>query len=213
MIILLWVLNFGISALNAFGCGNTWDSSKARGGLAHFMNWMGAIMSASGFTWCYLVVLGLLGAITPLSLFADADDGPLPTGMLLDEASLKAFFDLGYMVIILPILGSGLAITVNTWREFARARQRGVGDYAIVGWNTFAQIHNTVSAAQAIPGVLSSLGDFFFGGKDNKGKGSLIVVVLVIAAALGGVLTTTAIIQARRRAVRLNDYNHSEMAA
>lgn len=213
---LLWLLNFAISWLNAWGCGSTWDATKAKGGVAHFMNWMGAVMSASGFTWCYLIVLGLLGSVTPMSLIVDAEEGAAPvTGMLLDAAALQAFFDLGYLVIIFPILGSGLAITVATWREFARrGSERGVGDYAITGWNTFAQVHNTYNAIRTVPGVLDRLGSFFKGGKDSdsKGKGGLVVIVLVIMAALAGCLTTYSIIQARRRAVLLNDYARERYA-
>jgi hypothetical protein len=220
LIFLIFILNAAISVFNAWGCGNTWDSTKAKGGVAHFMNWMGAIMSASGFTWCYLVVLGFVGAITPMSLFVD---DPEVTGMLLDETALQAFFDLGYLVIIFPILGSGLAITIQTWRGLARRRaagQAGVGDYAITGWNTFAQVHNTYSAMRELPGVFDRLGGFFGGGSSSSSSSdndsnpaAAIVIVLVILAVCGGVLTTYSIIQARRRAVRLNDYLRAEALA
>lgn len=217
MILILWGLNFWISWSNAWGCGSTWDSTRARGGIAHFMNWMGVIMSAAGFTWCYLVLLGLLGAVTPMSWVAGAEEG-VETKMLLDATALQAFFDLGYLVIIFPILGSGLAITISTWRSFARSRQRRFGDYAIVGWNTFAQVENTISAMREVPGVLDRLWDFFpgsDGGSDSRGKGKvqLIVVVLVAMAICAGCLTTYSILQARRRAVILDDYNRTLEAA
>lgn len=217
MVFLLWPLNFAISWFNAWAVGSTWDSTRARsqagmGGEAHFMNWMGAIMSASGFTWCYLVVLGLLGSVTPMSLLVSPEkDAPPVTGMLLDPSALQAFYDLGYLVIVLPILGSGLAITVQTWRAFARAKQRRAGDYAITGWNTFAQVHNTYTAVREIPGVLSRLGDFFGGKKsgDNDNKSPLLVLLLVVLAASAGILTTYSIIQARRRAVVLDAYRET----
>jgi len=202
MIVLLFVLNAAISAFNAWGCGLMWDSTKAKGGGAHFMTWMGAVMSACGFTWCYLVVLGFGGAILPMSLIdKEAEAGV----MLLDAASLQAFFDLGYIVIIFPILGSGLAIMLSSWRSFARRRSFGSG--AVAGWNTFAQVHNTYQAVKHIPGVLERLGGFFGGG--SKGSGGkkdarLLVVLLVVVALVGGVLTTYAIIQAKRRAVLLD---------
>lgn len=196
---LLWVVNFAISWLNAWGCGSTWDDTAERGGVAHFMNWMGAIMSASGFTWCYLVVVGLLGAVLPMSAFVDAEPGaPAVTGMLLDEASLKAFFDLGYLVIIFPILGSGLAITVASWRRLAQ----GHGGYFSTGWNTFAQAHNMYQAAQHVPDIFDNLGSFF-SSKDSKDARGAIVVLLVLLALFGGVVTTASIIQLRRRNLRL----------
>lgn len=211
MIAVLFAINFAISWFNAWTCGTTWDSTKAKGGAAHFMNWMGAIMSASGFTWCYLVVLGFLGSITPAAWFIEPEAGEVVTGMLLDAAQLQAFYDLGYLVIILPILGSGLAITVQTWRYFARQRHRTAGDYAITGWNTFAQVHNTYEAIQNVPSVVGRLGDFFGSSDSEDGKGA-IVALLVILAVCGGVLTTFGIIQARRKAVILEDYRRTLMA-
>lgn len=211
MIAVVWVLNFVISWFNAWSCGTTWDGAYAKGGAAYFMNWMGAIMSASGFTWCYLVVLGFLAAVTPASLFITPEEGQVVTGMLLDAASLEAFFQLGYLVIILPILGSGLAITVQTWRGLARRRaqrQAGAFDYAITGWNTYAQVHNTYSALRHIPSAFDGVGSFF-SGKDSKDGKGLIVILLVVLAVGGGILTTFSIIQSRRRAVILESYRTS----
>ena len=40
------------------------------------MNWMGAIMSASGFTWCYLVVVVLFGLLVdPFSGYSPGPNG------------------------------------------------------------------------------------------------------------------------------------------
>lgn len=194
MILILFFLNFVISAVNAWGCGYTWDSTKARGGMPHFMNWMGAVMSASGFTWCYLLILGTIGAHIPAQWFAG--EGEVVAGMLLDPATLQAFFDLGYAVIILPVVGSGLAITVASWREFAR--RRTVGNGLVAGWNTGAQIHNTISAARHLPDVFERLGGFFAKGDSDSSKGKL-VIVLVVLAVCGGILTTYGIILATRR--------------
>lgn len=208
MIFLVFMLNLAISSFNAWMCGNTWDASRAKGGAAHFMNWMGAIMSASGFTWCYLVILGLLGAILPVSLISD---DPEATGMILDAASLQAVFDLGYLVIIGPVLGSGLAITVHSWRSLAR-RRRGVSDYAITGWNTVAQVHNVYTAVRDMPGVVERLSEFFHGrDSDDDGRGRLVLLVVFLAAC-GGALTTYAIIQARRRAVVYEDARRTLLA-
>jgi hypothetical protein len=196
--LLLFFLNFAISWFNAWSIGSTWDGAKARGGAPYFMNWMGAIMSASGFSWCYLILLSLLGAVLPMSLFVDSD--PPATGPLLDAASLEAVGNLGYAVLILPILGSGLGITVQTWRDFARNKARGVADYALTGWNTYAQVSNMWSAANHLPGVLDSLGEFFFSSKSDDSK-SRLVLMLVALAVGAGMLTTYSIVQQRRRTV------------
>lgn len=185
MIFLVWILNFGISWLNAWGCGKTWNETKANGGMPHFMNWMGAIMSASGFTWCYMVVAALLGTVIPIK----GDDGQYHA--LLTPEMLKAFCDLGYLAIILPILGSGLAITIHSWGVFWRRRNFSSG--ATAGWNTFAQVYNFYGAARHIPEAGLGVKDFF-GGKDSD-KSKLIVILLVVGSIIGGILTTRAIIR------------------
>ena len=200
MILVLLLLNFAISWVNAWGCGATWDGSKAKGGLAHFMNWMGAVMSASGFTWCYLVVVGAVGTLITVTNEETGIAAPL-----LEPAMAQSFYDLGYIIIIFPILGSGLAITVASWRSFARRRTLGRG--LLTGWNTYAQANNTYHAVRSIPGVFDRLGRFFgkgSGGKIDDSKG-MIVVLLVVLALFGGVLTTYGILQAKRRTVRQSE--------
>ena len=186
---LFLLLNFVISWFNAWGCGKTWAGTKARGGVPHLMNWMSAIMSASGFTWCYTLILGMVGAVVPLKELEDGTKVPYVT-----DAMLTAIGDLGYLIVIGPILGSGLAITVQSWRHFARRRSLGTG--VVTGWNTYAQISNTINAFEHVPAVWDNLGTFFRSdSKDNKGVGIIIVTLLVAVALLGGVLTTYGIIR------------------
>jgi hypothetical protein len=195
MVILVWLINFGISWLNAWGCGKTWTESKHAGGVPHFLNWCGAIMSAAGFTWCYLVVLGGAATIIPV----EADDGT--TAPLLSGASAAAFADLGYMLVVFPIVGSGLALTVHSWGVFWRERNFASG--ATAGWNSFAQVYNTMSALQHVPQASRRLGAFF-GGDGEKDKAKGLVVLLVALAAIGGILTTRAILLSTARATAFN---------
>lgn len=198
MIILVWLLNFVISWSNAWGCGKTWIESRHAGGWPHFLNWCGAIMSAAGFTWCYLVILGAIGAQIPIK----AEDGTVH--MLLSGASAEAFAGLGYLVIIFPILGSGLAITVHSWGVFWRERNFTRG--AIAGWNTFADVYNTVAALENVPAAARGVSKFFSRDRnsDSKDRAKLIVALLVALAAIGGCLTTRAIIRSTARATAFN---------
>lgn len=196
MIVLLWIWNFAISWFNAWACGKTWTESKAAGGMPHFMNWMGAVMSASGFTWCYLLVLGWFGATIPF----EQDDGT--SAPYLTHETLGVFFDLGYLVVIFPILGSGLAITVHSWGVFWRRRSIGSGATAL--YNSYAEFHNMAGALQHVPRAWDNVTGFLSGGSsssssDSKGKGGLLVVFLAVAAVLGGVMTTAAIIRSVSR--------------
>jgi hypothetical protein len=194
MIVVLWFLNMVISWFNAWGCGKTWAETRAAGGMPHFMNWMGAIMSASGFTWCYTILACVLGA----GITHEVDGKVVP---YLGPDAVAAVAGLGYMMVIFPILGSGLAITLHSWGVFWRRRSLGSG--AIAGWNTFAQASNLYSAAQDIPRVWDMLGDFF-GSKKSSSSGSdkngaVLVVVIALFALLAGVLTTYTILTATAR--------------
>ncbi len=188
MLLLIWVLNLVISAFNAWGCGKTWNESKANGGLPHFMNWMGAIMSASGFTWCYMVIAAYIGSAVPLRE-VDGHRVPLLTSHMVD-----VFCNLGYLMIIFPIIGAGIAITVHSWGVFWRRRTFGNG--AIAGYNTFADAYNIYNAVRYVPGASRSVGNFFSGkDSDSDSDSQGIVLALVLICLAGGILTTWAIIK------------------
>lgn len=197
MIVLLWVANFVISWVNAWGCGKTWNETRSVGGAAHFMNWMGAIMSASGFTWCYTLLGGFVG-----TLVHHKNDAGVSVPYLSPEA-FQAMMSLGYLVVILPILGSGLAIMLHSWGVFWR--RRTFVDGAVAGYNTFAEVHNIYSAATHIPGAVRNVGGFF-GGSSSSSDDDGPVGLLVLAALIGGILTTRAIIRSTARSTASTRY-------
>lgn len=186
MLILVWVLNFVISGFNAWGCGRSWNETKHVGGMAHFMNWMGAIMSAAGFTWCYMVIVAFVGTAIPV----EQDDGT--TAPILTAIQAQAFCDLGFVAVYFPIVGSGVAITINAWSEAWKRRSFGTG--AVAAWDTFAMVYNIKQGLDHLPSMGARLGDFFGSkdGGDKKGQG--LVVLLVVACALAGVITTYTIV-------------------
>lgn len=185
VILLLMAWNFFVSVLNAIFCGLGWLEAKAAGGVARFMMWMGAIMSACGFTWVYMFILAfILQAFKP---------------KWITPNDIEAMLHLGYLVIIVPIIGSGLAITIDSWAYFWRKRTLGSG--ATTAYNTFAQVWNTYNAIRLIPESFHKVLDVFKGDKNRF----WIIVVLVAVALLGGILTTASIINmvARREARKL----------
>src|SRR5262245_31717245 len=177
---LVWVLNFGISIWNAYAVGKVWVEARHEGGWHRFMCWMGAVMSATGFTWCYLSFLALTAAYFQ---------------WITEEQALAAL-NLGYILLVPFMLFAGYAITLDSW---GRAyREGGLLNYGIAGWNTFASLHNTYSAWRNMGGAFASLGDFFKrrGSRDNGGAGGIIIVILLVALALfGGIITTAVIIR------------------
>src|SRR5262245_56527681 len=99
LIVLIWLLNFGISIWNAYAVGKSWVEAKAVGGWPRIMCWSGAVMSASGFTWCYLILLGAIGYHFEF----------------IDGEQFGVALNLGYILLIPGILLSGLMITLDSW--------------------------------------------------------------------------------------------------
>lgn len=181
----LLTLNFVISIYNAWSCGLVWASTSKKGGLAHFMTWMGAVMSACGFTWVYTAVLAYVSTVIPVK----GEDGEYHA--LLTAAQAHQVLELGYLVIIFPVLGSGLALMVRSWRSFARSRS--FGDGAVAGWNTYAQFSNMYDAMRLVPDIFGRIGGLLDSkGGDGKGK---VIIALVVLAVAGGIGTTFAIIR------------------
>lgn len=202
MIFFLWLLNLVISIFNAWGCGKTWNETRYIGGFLHLMNWMGAIMAACGFTWCYLVVFAVVGQVIPVTPEEGVEVAE--TVYLLDAETAKIMFQLGYTVIILPVIGSGTMITLQSWAHFYR--KRSFANAAVAGYNTLADVYNIYGAVRHMPGILDDLGGFFGSGSggssSSSGKDSgkaAIVILLVAFAVLGGVITTYLIITSTAR--------------
>ena len=180
---LVWVLNFAISVWNAYAVGKVWVEARLAGGWHRFMCWTGAVMSACGFTWCYLSFLALTAH---------------HFGWLTDDQVLAAL-NLGYLLLLPFLLFGGYAITLDSWAQ--AFRRGGFLNYGAAAWNTYASIHNTYSAWRNLGGAFASLGDFLGGsrksgrGRDGDGGGVIVVLLLVAFALLAGVLTTAAIIR------------------
>jgi hypothetical protein len=197
--ILAWLLMFAMSAWNAYAVGRAWVETKVVGGWPRFMAWMGAIMSACGFSWCYLILLVL---------------GAQAMEWLPDDA-VNAAIMLGYILIIPAILFSGLMIMLDSWRR--AFRQGGILNYGIAAWNTYAQIHNTMSAVRTLPAALREVSNFFSdrdrdsrSSDDNRSTVILLVILLVALALIAGVLTTTVIIRLTAGKDPLPDYRELE---
>jgi hypothetical protein len=178
---LVWVLNFGISVWNAYAVGKVWIEARVAGGWHRFMCWMGAVMSACGFTWCYLSFLALTANYFHW----------------INEEQTMVALNLGYVLLLPFILFAGYAITLDSWGQ--AFRRGGLLNYGAAAWNTYASIHNTYSAWRNMGGAFASLGNFFKrgrGSRDGNGAGGIIIVVLLVALALlAGVITTAVIIR------------------
>jgi hypothetical protein len=173
----IWALNFVICSYNAITVGKIWKYGRYVSGWMNLVLWSAVIMSAAGFTWCYTIFLVLIAGAA----------GYLTT------VQVSYALQLGYIIVIFPILTSGLVIWIHSLVE--AYKRRDMISIGVAGWNSFANIYNWLNAFRLIPQVLSNLGGLFKGGGDSKDKGVLILVVLVIVSLLMGVITTYSLIK------------------
>lgn len=189
LLICLLVLNFGISWYNAYVVGLGWYDAKGCSLWVRILLWSSAIMSASGFTFCYAAVLALGLSVTHV--------------LSIEQAT--AVFNLVYLFIVFPVIGSGFAITVQSIAEAWRTRK--TADVGVGAYNLFAQLYNTKEAWSGIPDAISGLSSFL--SRDSKesndnDKGTVLVILIALLALGTGVMTTVLIInktatrQARR---------------
>jgi hypothetical protein len=176
MIFLLLILNFAVSWFNAWSVGRVWIESKMIGGFFRMTVWCGAIMSACGFTWVYIALLGMLAQ----------------SFQWLPAKYIQGIFSLGYLVIIAPVLGSGLGLAVSSWAQFWR--QKNLINGGIAAWNTYAQISNMVSAVRFVPEAIGNVLSAFKGEDDEEDNRALLTMLAVVLVAVGaGVMTARAI--------------------
>jgi hypothetical protein len=173
LIVFIWAVNFSISWWNAYYCGKSWADSKLTGGFPRLLVWCGAIMSASGFTWCYGILLAFIGQWI---------------GKLTPE-QVEGLLNATYLFVIIPIIGSGLIIWLNS--VYVAYKRRSLLNIGVAGWNTFAQIYNLVSAFKNVPQAFSFLTKL----KSTDKKGYGLIILLGIFALIGGMLTTMVIIR------------------
>ena len=177
--LLLLVINLGISFWNARVTGKNWLESKAAGGWIRIVTWSGAIMSAVGFTYCYAIIITLLGT----------SFGIIPT------AVAKLIMNLTFIGLAIPLLGAGYIITIESW--IRAVREKSLLNTSAAVWNTFASAYNTYTTVKTFGNALDSIKNSI----DDKGADvdldsdfgkALILVILVL---FGGVVTTAVIMK------------------
>ena len=106
--------------------------------------------------------------------------------------------NLTYLLVAIPIIGSGFRIWFTSLKS--AWEQRSLRTIATAGWNSYAQIHNTISFARNAPSALKSISSFFGGSKkrsSSKNDGAIVMfaILVVIVALLGGYFTANAIMR------------------
>lgn len=187
LLLLVLVVNFGISWANASYVGRYWSESKKIGGSFRAYIITGYIMAIAGFTMVYGYILLL---ISPIFLqLAEVD-----TNTILMFEQLSS--DLIYLFCVVTIVPTGFYIWIRSLKDFWEEKTLANGLTA--GWNSFAQIHNTVSVARNAPSALERVAEALFGGKGKKKDNTLLVLLAIfvlILAIFGGYFTASSIMK------------------
>jgi len=177
-ILVILLLNGGVSWWNCYVCGSNWVEARAVGGFVFVITWCGAVQAAIGFSMVAIFLEVQVGAATGY----------------LDTAAANALTSLWYIAIIVPALGTGLAISVHSWIVFYRTRS--IASLGISAYNTLAEAHNVFRAINTLPAAFGNvLKGVLTGRGDAKGRVIVVVILLAVVALLAGVLLTAVLIQ------------------
>lgn len=187
LLVFMLALNFMISWANASYVGRYWTESKEVGGSFRAYIVAGYVMAIAGFTMVYGYILLL---ISPF-LLQMAEVEP-ETILMFEQLAL----DLIYLFSIATIIPTGFYIWLRSLKNFWERRTLSSGLTA--GWNSYAQIHNTLSAARNAPSAFGRVVKALFGGKGKKKDNTTIVlcaILVLILAIFGGFFTASAIMK------------------
>lgn len=188
MVLLMFMLalNFVISWANASYVGRYWSESKEVGGSFRAYIVVGYIMAIAGFTMVYGYILLLISPVI-LQIAAVAPE----TILMFEQLSA----DLIYLFCVVTIIPTGFYIWIRSLKTFWEERTLANGLTA--GWNTFAQVHNTISVARNAPSALSRVAKALFGGKGKKDNTIIVLaaIFVLIIAIFGGYFTASAIMK------------------
>lgn len=187
LLVLALALNFIISWANANYVGRYWSESKEVGGSFRVYIVVGYIMAIAGFTMVYGYILLL---ISPLFLqMAKVDQ---ETILMFEQLAS----DLIYLFCVITMIPTGFYIWIRSLKNFWE--KKTLANCLTAGWNSYAQIHNTISVARNAPSALGRVVETLFGGKGKKKDNTVIVlcaIFVLILAIFGGYFTASAIMK------------------
>lgn len=195
LLFFMLLLNFVISYWNATVVGRFWSEKDDLPTWTRVIMWSGAIMAVSGFFVVYVSLLTMIMKDLHMFEWLATAFFKITLEPAEIEMLVQNIFDLAYLVIIFPVLGTGLMITINSWIvAYARRDLLSVG---VAGYNTFAQLNNTIRAVRYVPQATRSLGKSFklkLGKDSGKAVAYIALFLFPIVVSLGGAIATTAVI-------------------
>lgn len=183
ILIAVLILNVLISVWNTYAAGISWKDTMTLGNRFDKAVLYSAVIQAGiGFSMPIILMLTYL-ATTFLTMGDKPNLTPEEAKQLVEWIS-----SLWYVAIIFPILGSGFAIWLHSIR--IAFQRRDFASIATAGWNTFAQIHNTLSAIDNLGGAFDKIGDLFSSltssKGNNKNNAAILAILIVVISIVGG---------------------------
>ena len=180
------VINLVISCWNAYATGLVREDAKRIGGFPYVMMWCGRIMAICGFAYCLLIPVSFGAAY-----LIEGSGKYESLGFTTEHAF--AIFELGWLMLIGPIMVTGMIITVAGWIEFYKRPSMLQG--GVSAWNTFAMVHNAVTITRHLPGIFGHVTKVF---KDQKSP-RVLIVIIVASCFLSAILVSLLIERAGAR--------------
>jgi hypothetical protein len=179
MLIMMLVLNSGIAWWNARTAGRSWLEARTLGGWVWILTWCTVIQAAAGFT----SVFGILLAVAAGALH------------LLSRHGVHLAMGLSYLLVLFPILGSGLLITLSSWQ--IAFREKNISSLSVVAYNSLAMAYNTASAIEHVPSLWQSLRSMTANDKASKDSDddSWTIIGIALTALAAGVCLTIWIVR------------------
>lgn len=179
----LLLLNLAISMWNAYAAGRIWREVS---GFMKLVAWSALVMSACGFLEVLAIVLGFIA----ISMH------------WINQHGFDALLSLTYLLIIVPVLGAGLIITIHSWIE--AYKRRDFGSIVVAGYNTAADAYNIYEAADGgISGAFKSVSESFSSDDEDDSVAQVVVLlILLVAMALASGLTIVFFQIGRSHAIR-----------
>lgn len=167
ILFVLMIVNFGISCWDAYVAGRIWREVT---GLMKLVAWSALTISACGFLIVTAIICGYIALAAHWT----------------DARGMHALMSMTYLMIIIPVLGSGLIITIHSWVE--AYKRRDFGSIATAAWNTGAQGYNMYEAADGgISSAFSDVAGFFAPSGDDDDvsvSAAKVAVLLVLIVAM-----------------------------
>lgn len=163
-----------ISFLNNYGGGAIKSEARAIGGWTRIVNVSSLIMAGIGWTWIDLTLIALV-----LVAFGQ-----------LTYLQAEALMGIGYIIIWIPLIGSGLVIMTHTIMRFWKSHR--FGDAIQAGWNVYANAHNIYQGVKEMPNIFDRI-ITAFADEESDDKSKALIILAVIVALAGGIITTVLI--------------------